>query len=75
MSPKGSPVCLLGNGNYCNEKYSSTVELQKIQDKYNELHQNFITSQESRSQQFLELKEKFRVFTIFCDFYSILETC
>jgi hypothetical protein len=34
-------------------------ELQKIQDKYNELHQNFITSQESRSQQFLELKEDF----------------
>lgn len=43
------------------EDYESklNLELQKIQDKYNELHQNFITSQESRSQQFLELKEKF----------------
>jgi hypothetical protein len=34
-------------------------ELQKIQEKYNELHQNFITSQESRTQEFLELKEDF----------------
>uniref|UniRef100_UPI00403F159F DUF5680 domain-containing protein n=1 Tax=Geobacillus sp. FSL W8-0026 TaxID=2954597 RepID=UPI00403F159F len=24
MSPKGSPVCLLGHGNYCNERCSST---------------------------------------------------
>ncbi|WP_285518019.1 hypothetical protein [Thermolongibacillus altinsuensis] len=43
------------------EDYESRLnsELQKIQDKYNEFHQNFITSQESRSQQFLELKEEF----------------